>query len=35
VGPFKPTTYAFDGYVTGMKPGDMAGWESPIPTRVK
>ena len=34
VGPFNPTTYAFDGYVKGMKPGDMAGWESPIPKRV-
>jgi type 1 glutamine amidotransferase len=35
VGPFNPTTYAFDGYVKGMKPGDMAGWDSPIPKRVR
>ena len=33
VGPFHPTTFAFDGYVKGMKPSDMAGWESPIPAR--
>ena len=35
VGPFNPTTYAFEGYVKGMKPGDMAGWDSPIPKRVR
>jgi type 1 glutamine amidotransferase len=33
VGPFQPTTFAFDGYVKNMKPSDMAGWESPIPAR--
>ena len=33
VGPFHPTTFAFDGYVKGIKPADMAGWESPIPAR--
>jgi hypothetical protein len=31
VGPYKPTTYAFDGWVKGVKPGDYAGWESAIP----
>ena len=31
VGPFHPTTYAFDGYVRGVKPSDLAGWDSPIP----
>jgi hypothetical protein len=31
VGPFVPTTFAFDGYVKGMKPSDMAGWDTPIP----
>jgi type 1 glutamine amidotransferase len=31
VGPYNPTRYAFDGWVKGVKPGDMAGWESPIP----
>jgi type 1 glutamine amidotransferase len=35
VGPFNPTTYAFDGYVKGMKPADMAGWDSPIPKQIK
>lgn len=33
IGPFAPTTYAFDGWVKGMKPADLAGWESPIPKR--
>jgi len=33
VGPFQPTTYAFDGYVENIKPADMAGWDSPIPAR--
>ena len=33
VGPFAPTTYAFGGYVQGMKPADMAGWDSPIPAK--
>lgn len=31
VGPFHPSTYAFDGYVRGMKASDLAGWDSPIP----
>jgi hypothetical protein len=31
VGPYHPTTYAFDGYVQGIKPSDMAGWNTPIP----
>ena len=31
VGPFNPTTFAFGGFVKGMKPSDMAGWDSPIP----
>lgn len=31
VGPYHPTTYAFDGHVQGMKPSDMAGWNTPIP----
>jgi type 1 glutamine amidotransferase len=35
VGPFQPTTYAFDGWVRGMKPADLAGWDSPIPARTK
>ena len=33
VGPFRPTTYAFEGYVKGMRPSDIAGWDSPIPKR--
>ena len=35
VGPFRPTTYALDGFVQGMKPADMAGWESAIPAMAK
>ena len=35
VGPFHPTTFAFDGYVKGMKPSDMAGWNSPIPKKIE
>jgi hypothetical protein len=30
VGPFKPSTFAFGGFVKGVKPGDLAGWDSPI-----
>ena len=30
VGPFQPTTYNFNGYVKGVKPSDLAGWDSPI-----
>ena len=36
VGPFQPTTYNFKGFVKGVKPADLAGWDSPImPTREK
>jgi hypothetical protein len=31
VGPYHPTTFAFGGFVKGVKPADMAGWDSPIP----
>jgi type 1 glutamine amidotransferase len=31
VGPFRPTTYAFDGFVREMKPSELAGWDAPIP----
>ncbi len=30
VGPFVPTTFNFDGYKTGVKPSDLAGWQSLI-----
>ena len=30
VGPFQPTTYNFKGFVKGVKPADLAGWDSPI-----
>ena len=30
VGPYQPTTYSFGGYVKGVKPADLAGWDSPI-----
>jgi hypothetical protein len=31
VGPFHPSTFAFGGFVKGVKPADMAGWDSAIP----
>jgi hypothetical protein len=31
VGPYHPSTFAFGGFVKGVKPAEMAGWESPIP----
>lgn len=30
VGPYEPTTFKFEGYVKGVRPADLAGWESPI-----
>src|SRR5262245_42636948 len=33
VGPYQPSTFSFGGYVKGMKPADMAGWDSPIPKK--
>ena len=30
VGPYQPTTFSFDGCVSGVKPSDLAGWDSPI-----
>jgi hypothetical protein len=33
VGPYQPTTFNFGGYVKGVKPADMAGWETPIPPK--
>ena len=35
VGPFNPTTYAFGGHVKSMKPADLAGWDSPIPAKMR
>ena len=35
VGPFHPSTFAFKGYVRGVKPADLAGWDSPIPGKVQ
>lgn len=35
VGPYQPTTYSFGGYVKGVKPADLAGWESPILPKVQ
>ena len=35
VGPYQPTTYSFGGYVKGVKPADLAGWESPILPKAK
>ncbi|MCI0436589.1 MAG: ThuA domain-containing protein [Gemmatimonadetes bacterium] len=30
VGPFHPTRFSFDGYRRGVRPADLAGWDSPI-----
>lgn len=30
VGPYHPVTFAFDGYRRGVKPADLAGWNTPI-----
>jgi len=30
VGPYNPVTFSFDGYRLGVRPADMAGWDSPI-----
>jgi type 1 glutamine amidotransferase len=35
VGPYAPSTFRFGGYVKEMKPSDMAGWDTPIPKKVK
>ena len=31
VGPYRPSTFAFGGHVKGVKPADLAAWDSPIP----
>jgi hypothetical protein len=33
VGPFRPSTYSFGGFVKGITPAEMAGWDSPIPPK--
>lgn len=33
VGPYRPTRYDFDRGMPGVRPSDMAGWETPIPPR--
>jgi plastocyanin len=30
VGPFQPSTFSGGGHVRGLKPSDLAGWDSPI-----
>lgn len=30
VGPYQPSTFSFGGHAKGVKPADLAGWESPI-----
>ncbi len=30
VGPYHPSTFNFDGHKRGVKPADLAGWDSPI-----
>ena len=34
VGPFQPTDFSFGGYVKGVKPSDLAGWDSAIMPKV-
>lgn len=31
VGPYHPSTFSFGGHAKGVKPSDLAGWDSPIP----
>ena len=31
VGPYNPSTYSFGGFVKGVRPADLAGWDAPIP----
>jgi hypothetical protein len=33
VGPYRPSTFGFGGFVKGMKPADLAGWDTPIPAK--
>ena len=30
VGPYNPVTFSFGGYRKGVKPSDIAGWDTPI-----
>jgi hypothetical protein len=32
VGPYHPVRFSFDGYRRGVRPSDMAGWDTPIMT---
>jgi hypothetical protein len=31
VGPYNPSPFSFGGFVRGMTPADMTGWDAPIP----
>ncbi len=31
VGPYRPSTFNFGGFVKGIKPAEMSGWDTPIP----
>jgi Trehalose utilisation len=33
VGPYHPSTFNFGGHVKGVKPAEMAGWDTPIPPK--
>lgn len=35
VGPYHPSTFAFGGFVKGVRPADEADWSSPIPASAK
>jgi type 1 glutamine amidotransferase len=30
VGPYQPSTFSFGGFVKGVRPSDLAGWDAPI-----
>jgi hypothetical protein len=30
VGPYQPSTFSFGGHAKGVKPADLAAWESPV-----
>ncbi len=35
VGPYNPAAFSFDGYRRGVRPADMAGWDTPIMSNSK
>ena len=35
VGPYNPVVFSFDGYRRGVRPADLAGWDTPIMSETK